>query len=285
VGRPSYDPDSELSPAELVSTQYGNPTTKSLNDLPVSGCSTLPFYPFPNYTQYALSNHYLNAPSGQRSAADFDRLLALVSDPRFCPEDVHKFRHRHMQKLLDEVDKTDGTGPLSGDDGWKRDVCVTIQVPEGKKWWTTSSGRSFSIPGLCHRSIMAIVHQVYSTAMNLHFTPFELIYQPTKDVPPMRVWGDIFSSPMFVDAHKKLPKIPGCEAERVIAPLMVWSDSTHLTNFGTAKLWPIYMFFGSQDKRLRVKPTAHVCHHLAYIPSVSMGRLSNLNIYSHGLSF
>ena len=73
---------------------------------------------------------------------------------------------------------------------------------------------------------------------------------------------------MFLEAHKKLLKIPGCQAERVVAPLMFWSDSTHLTNFGTAKLWPIYMYLGSQDKCLHVKPTAHVCHHLAYIPSV-----------------
>jgi Plavaka transposase len=83
------------------------------------------------------------------------------------------------------------------------------------------------------------------------------------------VWGDIFSLPAFLDAHKKLPKVAGCTAERAVVPLMFWSDSTHLTSFGTAKLWPIYMFFRSQNKLLRMKPTAHVCHHVAYIPSVS----------------
>ena len=53
-----------------------------------------------------------------------------------------------------------------------------------------------------------------------------------------------------------------------MAALMFWSDSTHLANFGTAKLWPIYMFLGNLSKYTRSHPTAHACHHLAYIPSL-----------------
>lgn len=56
--------------------------------------------------------------------------------------------------------------------------------------------------------------------------------------------------------------------EYTVAPLMMWSDSTHLTNFGTASLWPIYMFFGWLSKYARGKPSAFAAHHLAYIPSV-----------------
>ena len=68
---------------------------------------------------------------------------------------------------------------------------------------------------------------------------------------------------------QKLPREPDDKMERIVAPLMVWSDATHLANFGTASLWPFYLFFGSQSKYTRAKPTAHACHHLAYIPSVS----------------
>jgi hypothetical protein len=57
--------------------------------------------------------------------------------------------------------------------------------------------------------------------------------------------------------------------EVAIAPILVWSDSTHLANFGTASLWPIYIFFGNLSKYTRGKPTAFAAHHLAYIPSVS----------------
>ncbi|KAI0647705.1 hypothetical protein C8Q79DRAFT_999321 [Trametes meyenii] len=47
---------------------------------------------------------------------------------------------------------------------------------------------------------------------------------------------------------------------------MPWSDSTHLADFGTASLWPIYVQFGNQSKYERAKPSARACHHAAYIP-------------------
>ena len=49
---------------------------------------------------------------------------------------------------------------------------------------------------------------------------------------------------------------------------MLWSDATHLTNFGTAKLWPIYLFFGNLSKYVRSRPSSGACNHLTYIPSV-----------------
>jgi len=49
---------------------------------------------------------------------------------------------------------------------------------------------------------------------------------------------------------------------------MFWSDTTHLANFGTAKLWPIYMFFGNLSKYTRAEPSSHACYHVAYIPSL-----------------
>jgi hypothetical protein len=56
--------------------------------------------------------------------------------------------------------------------------------------------------------------------------------------------------------------------EYVLAVLMLWSNSTHLANFGTASLWPVYLFFGSLSKYIRCKPTTFSAHHVAYLPSV-----------------
>jgi len=50
--------------------------------------------------------------------------------------------------------------------------------------------------------------------------------------------------------------------------MMIWSDSTHLTSFGTASLWPVYLYFGNQSKYTRAKPSEFAAHHLAYIPKV-----------------
>ena len=62
---------------------------------------------------------------------------------------------------------------------------------------------------------------------------------------------------------------PGDDYERVVAPLMLWSDATQLMNFGDTSLWLIDLFFGNQSKYTCGKLTSGACHHVAYIPSVS----------------
>ena len=186
LGCPSYDPDSALDMVELMTPRRMESIELGSEPLPGS-----PFHPFPNFTQYALSNNYLNAPLGQRSRADFDRLLEVISDPRFNPQDVRGFRLWHMQQRLNAFDMTSNVGPLDSGDRWECNVPVTIYVPEGKRWWTSPQGRPFEIQGLCHRSIIAIVRHVYMTQNNVHYTPYELFYQPSKHMPPMQCWGDI----------------------------------------------------------------------------------------------
>ena len=55
----------------------------------------------------------------------------------------------------------------------------------------------------------------------------------------------------------------------MVAALMVSSDATMLTDFGTAKAWPIYLMFGNLSKYIRAQPDSGAMHHLAYIPLVS----------------
>ncbi|KAH7904490.1 hypothetical protein BJ138DRAFT_1019091 [Hygrophoropsis aurantiaca] len=70
-----------------------------------------------------------------------------------------------------------------------------------------------------------------------------------------------------MDAHKEvqgLPNEPGCDRPKVVVALQFWSDSTHLTSFGNAKLWPLYLWFGNESKYRRCKPSCHLCNHIAY---------------------
>ncbi|KIK72621.1 hypothetical protein PAXRUDRAFT_798128, partial [Paxillus rubicundulus Ve08.2h10] len=49
---------------------------------------------------------------------------------------------------------------------------------------------------------------------------------------------------------------------------MFWSDATHLAQFGQAKAWPIYLFFGNLSKYLRGSPSLGACHPIAFIPDL-----------------
>ena len=50
---------------------------------------------------------------------------------------------------------------------------------------------------------------------------------------------------------------------------MLWSNSTHLANFGYVSVWPLYLYFGNLSKYFWGKPGSGASHHIAYIPSVS----------------
>ena len=111
-----------------------------------------------------------------------------------------------------------------------------------------------------------------ATSRRFHLTPFRRIHVDPETAQEMRIYDELYTSEAFeaeyVKLQKQLPE-PGCKLEKVIAGLMFWSDSTSLTNFGSATVWPIYMYFGNLSKYVRAKPTSGACHHLAYIPSVS----------------
>ena len=125
-----------------------------------------------------------------------------------------------------------------------------------------------------HRSLLDIIKSVFTdnVSSSFHFTPFSQ-YWTTVDGRRVQVYSEAYTSPWMVEAYKKVNRLPR-EAddhyERVIIPLMLWSDTTHLTNFGDASLWPVYVYFGNQSKYIRGKPTSGACHHVAYIPSVSV---------------
>ena len=70
---------------------------------------------------------------------------------------------------------------------------------------------------------------------------------------------------------RKLPRVEGDDpsVEYAVLPILLWSDETVLSNFGTAALWPIYLYLGNLSKYVRGRPTEFAAHHLAYIPNVS----------------
>ena len=92
------------------------------------------------------------------------------------------------------------------------------------------------------------------------------------DSPPERVISEIYNSDAMIAEHERLqsqPNEPGCNLEKAIAAALVFSDSTHLTNFGVASLWPGYLLWGNQTKYERSKPSSFAAHHFVYMQSVS----------------
>ena len=124
-----------------------------------------------------------------------------------------------------------------------------------------------------HRSLGEVVKsgvQDFASSHNFHWRGFKQFWRSSEGEPEQRVYGEVYTSDTFLEMESKLPDIEGCTLEKAIVPLLVYSDSTHLANFGTASLWPIYIWFGNISKYVRIKASSFAAHHLAYLPSVGI---------------
>lgn len=146
----------------------------------------------------------------------------------------------------------------------------------------STNGASFTIPGLYHRSLTGVIKHAFSdhpTAKHMHLHPFSQKFEPTPSspgdtpLPPEDTYGELYTSEAFLEVDAELQRSPpevDCTLPRIVAALMWWSDATSLAQFGIAKMWPIYLFFGNLSKYLRGRPSSGAAHHIAYIPSVGL---------------
>ena len=262
--RPSHDPESHMAPEllanpVLAAQKKAKKKAENLADRPP------PPWPFKNMSIYRLLS-WGNTGSNQKSIVEMQRLVDdVITAPDFRPEHVAGCKIRQEYKKLDHADASRTSSPFSQGD-WQQ-ATVTIDVPTGTRN-ASGNGKPFTVPGLQYRSLKAVIISAFSSPMSclFHFSPFKRLCRGE------RVYDELYTSDAWIQENDKLQRQtnePGCKLEKVIASLMFWSDSTHLANFGTAKVWPLYLYFGNLSKYLRAMPNADACHHVAYIPSVS----------------
>ncbi|KAG2033983.1 hypothetical protein BDR03DRAFT_935455 [Suillus americanus] len=206
-----------------------------------------------------------------KSFAKFDHLGTFFEDPLFRSEDAIGITHAHESKLLDKY-LDDKTNPFREEYGWQESMARIHLPKEKQKWASEEDAPELQIPGVYHRSLVDIITAVFKDDVSQTFNmmPFSQHWKVSEEK-TIQVFSEAHSSPVMLDAYMKvnaLPRKPDNDLERVVASLIFLSDSTHLTNFGDASMWPFYLFFGNQSKYTRRKPTASACHHVAYIPNL-----------------
>ena len=270
--RPSYDPDEHITPEDLANFDAAKESTTLNPNTPPDDNPPPPPWPFENMSKFLLMN-WLNSGSTQKTEAEITRLgREVLSSPDFKVGDLGAFdAHRENKRMDDAFAEVESNAPFSHD-GW-HEVKVDIQIPTTSKARPPPPSRTFSVPGLHYRSLVEVIKAAWgeNLAKSFHLSPFKRIHVNLETKAETRVYDEAYTSDVWIDAHDALQRQtnePGCQLEKVIAGLMFWSDSTHLTSFGTAKVWPLYMYFANLSKYIRAQPTSGACHHVAYIPSV-----------------
>ncbi|KAF8834972.1 hypothetical protein BDN67DRAFT_992549 [Paxillus ammoniavirescens] len=215
---PTHDPDDpsdiECSPGTGIHSSSENGQSHSDN----------PLYPYPNASSLRLGDWYW-CQGSRKSKRGFKQLLDIISSPDFHPDDVWSTNWKKIDQKLgsntfdSDAMKEDG----SNEEGWKCKP-ITIAVP-------------------FHSRCQQPSPKEYTTLSNptqdwiFHYEPYELRWQPPHREHNIRVYGELFTSNAFIEAHQKLqdsPPEPGCDLLHVVAGMMFCSNlCTHVAYFQT----------------------------------------------------
>ncbi|KAG2337979.1 hypothetical protein BDR05DRAFT_1004601 [Suillus weaverae] len=234
---PSFEPD-EIIASTLLARM--SPTVHGAEPLPNISA---PPHPFPNMTIYWLMS-WMNSGGNMLSETKVSHLVKdvmLAED--FDPKHLEKFS---VRRSLQELDQDTSGKKIIFPDDWIQ-TSVTISIPTKSR---QDGPQPYTIPGL-------------------HYRP--LIDKDPLDSHQEQVYNELYTSDALLEAQdniQKLPKEPGCLLERIIVGLMFFSNATHLANFGTAKAWPLYLYFGNLTKYARASPNSGACHLVGFLPSL-----------------
>jgi hypothetical protein len=249
--------------------EYNNPNTRSDSENPY-------YYPFSNPTAAAMMvTHHLGTPiqSAEKTTAIAHTLACLGSDLSIL--DLGNFDTAVENRKLDAHLASMSDSMFHREDGWL-ESSVRIRLPLDKTKMSESDAAELKVEGLFHRDIIDVISLVYQSDVVRSFNhiPFKQFWRLSEDAPAERLYGEVFSSQVMLDTDDEISKLclgndsDQSDLEAATVPLLLYSDSTHLANFGAASCWPVYLFFGGQSKYVCEKPSSHACHHIAYMPKV-----------------
>lgn len=259
--RPSFEPNNFISSSSLAKSC---PTVVQGTDSPAI---LPPPYPFSNMSIYRLIT-WMNSGSHQKSEGEVQRLVKEVLQADDF--DVKHLDGFSVKRSLRELDADENGGKINFPDDWV-ETTVTINIPTKSK---EEASKAYTVAGFHFRPLIDVIRAAFADIQGgaFHLFPFKRLWRDPLDDHQERIYDELYTSDAWLEAQdnlQKLPKEPGCSLERVIAGLMFFSDATHLANFGTAKAWPLYLYFGNLSKYTRSLPQSGACHLVGFFPTVS----------------
>ena len=209
-----------------------------------------------------------------KTTSGMDEIAHLISSGRVKAEELSGFNAATELRRLDEFA---AKSPIAGGP-WKTGS-VRIKMPcmrsNRPPFTTEEKAPEFEVPGIQYRSLVDIITSKIkdpSTSGSFIHQPFTEWWHPPGIGKPIRIYGEAYSSDTAVRLSEGVKGVPPLAEhlgiESVVVLLMLGSDATHLASFGTASLWPLYVFFGNMSKYDSSKPSEFPACHLAYLPKV-----------------
>lgn len=204
-----------------------------------------PPWPFKSMTVYLLMEWMITG-SNQKSFGEVDHLADVVTLPDFGINKLADFSTCSASHILYHSENHNRKGPYSGNT-WQ-ETHIDIGIPLGNKN-TSGLSQIFSIPRLYYWPLLGVLNLALAdvTSLHFHFSLFKKFWKKPCGHEEC-CFNELYTPNAWLNEHDWLqhqPNEPGCKFKKVILGLMLWFDSTHLANFSSASVWPLYLYFGN----------------------------------------
>jgi hypothetical protein len=206
------------------------------------------YYPFPNCTHYQLIHWFYG--NHNKTVEDFQQLInEILLSPDFRIECIEGMDIKHKLKQLDEA-MIPPVMPMASDiddlfppsKGWA-ESSVMIKLPPPNihfKLKREEDAPTVTIDGIHHCSLLEGITCAFTwrSFSDFHLKGFQQWWKPS-DGEAQWVHCEVYNSKTFLEMEEQIPPlsaqdIQGGVQESVVAPIMLYSDATHLTKFGAA---------------------------------------------------
>jgi hypothetical protein len=223
---------------------FGPETLDNIAPTASISSSTPYFAPFLNATVFRLMCWFYS--SATKTLADLQNLVdQVILHPDFHAPDLTDFSATRESRRMDKSGSADVNLPYRSSDIWTEST-ITVPLPLVHRRYPREDNAEMLPVKFFHRDLTEVVKSAVQdfVSHNFHWQGFQQMWQPSENEPAERVYGEFYTSDRYLEMQQNLPNIPGCTLEKAVVSLMVYSDSTHLADFGTASLWPMYIWFG-----------------------------------------
>jgi hypothetical protein len=224
--------------------------------------------------------------SSVKSFADIDKLIHNVirhedfkaSDFSATFSTAREAERMDKERVTNPSNNSSSNLPFRPEDGWNIGS-VSIPVPcDGVRFRSKAEAPCFIIDKIWYRRPLEVIKMAFTEPATENFILSHS--RSIGNLQMMNLKNDYIqkhSLPMFSMNTTMYSELPLGKAliaswSLLLRVLFFYSDATHLANFGTASLYPMYMYIGNQSQYTRPKPSEFSAHHIAYIPKVFSSR-------------
>ncbi|KAJ3768538.1 hypothetical protein FB446DRAFT_605249, partial [Lentinula raphanica] len=215
-----------------VNTRFPSSTSDSSN----------PYTPFPDASTYRMMKFaYSKSNDNAFGLAGIQRVNdKIIQQPGFDPGELRTFNAQTEAKKLDKYiasQTLQSDLPFDNHAGRKRSS-VRIPLPCTGHKNVEGQAPMVVIDDIIHRDLLEVMKEAYSPDASSE-SGIQAVWQRDDRPDPIRIHGEFYTSDAFLQMENEVltnPPQPGCDLERVVALIMVYSDSTHLASFGTASI-------------------------------------------------